>query len=166
MQLAHIHGRKEIENYLLLPGALARAAAAAIADRARRHNETADGAPDIPALLTTITDRHKKTVQAQYVGRRLEHLRKTGKDASTLAAEAIAEFEGKWHGLDERLTILAELRQEIQSRHQISLTDYKIINACKPADIPQDLRDLLACLEAFRCSALQREPGVADESSG
>ena len=159
VKLAHVYKRKEIENYLLLPGPLTRAVESAIADRARRMGQTGTPPPDIAKLLTTITERHKDEVQGQYAGRRVEYLRSTGKDASTLVQEAIATFEQKWRNLDERLAIapgkvvLAEFRQQIQEMCGVSLTDARIIAQCKPGEVPPDLRDFLSELEQFRLAA-------------
>jgi len=98
-------------------------------------------------------------VQGQYVGRRVEYFRKTGKDASTLVAEAFADFEKKWQELDTRLemvpgkSVLADVRKLIQDRYSVSMTDYRIISAYKPAEVPSDLRKCFTELDEFRCLA-------------
>lgn len=161
VSLAWVHSRKEIENYLLVPGALERAVNGAVIDRARRLNESPPAVGDIRAILAAITDQYKNTVQAQYVGRRVEYARKAGttKDDSTLVAEALVEFENRWIDLDERLLIvpgkdaLTDLRQQIQDRYQVTLTDYRIISAYKAADVPSDLHDLVVELDTFRRSS-------------
>ncbi len=154
--IAHVHGRKEIENYLLGPGALERALRAAVAERARRTGEAVPDIADLRPILETVTDAYKDSVQGQYVGRRVEYLRKTGKDASTLVAEALADFERRWRELDTRLemvpgkTVLADVRKLLQDRYSVSMTDYRIISAYRPAEIPSDLREFLTKLDEFR----------------
>ncbi len=155
--IAHVHARKEIENYLLAPGALERALVTAVAERCRRTGEATQPAVEgLRTILESVTDAYKGSVQGQYVGRRVEYFRRTGKDASTLVAEAIADFERKWQELDTRLemvpgkAVLADVRKLLQDRYSVSMTDYRIISAYKPAEVPSDLKEFLTKLDEFR----------------
>ena len=71
LQLAHIHGRKEMENYLLVPDVLERAIKKAIADRVKRSNENISLSESIEKILTRITKPLKNAAQAQYIKRPL-----------------------------------------------------------------------------------------------
>jgi len=160
VKIAHVHARKEIENYLLVPDPLERALKAAVEERSRRLGETAQGTDGvIRPLLTSISESQKNEVQSQYVGRRVDYLRKSGKDSSTLVSEALSEFEVKWQKLETRLEVvpgklmLAELRGGLQKRYCVSLTDYRIISAFKPSDVPSDLSEFLHRLDAFRLAS-------------
>ncbi len=57
--VAHVHERKEIENYLLIPSVLDRAVKRAVAERAARANEELQPVPDMQDLLRNITDSKK-----------------------------------------------------------------------------------------------------------
>ena len=93
---AHFHQRKEIENYLLAPHVLERAARKAIEERVRRGGDTVDAQLDIVGLLESITTERKPECSGQYIGKYTEYSRAGGKDPATLATEALTMFETQW----------------------------------------------------------------------
>ncbi len=99
VSLAHIHSRKEIENYLLLPAVLTRALAAAIEERRRRStdNERIESAPVgvISQILDQISVPLRTKSQSQYLARRTDFLRnqRSKLDSATIAAETMEIFE-------------------------------------------------------------------------
>ena len=154
--LAHIHERKEIENYLLVPEVLCRAMQSAVSERARRLGEQSAEPGSIVEILERLTGPLKGRVQSQYIARRTEYLRRTGRDAATIAEETLEWFEPIWGCLETRMEVvpgkdvLKLLRDELQSQYAISLTDHRIVGAFKPKEIPADLANLLRALDAFR----------------
>jgi hypothetical protein len=76
--LAHLHERKEIENYLLVPACLDRAIAAAIRERAKRDGSTAIVAEESASILELITEQMKGQVIGQHQAKRLEYLGRHG----------------------------------------------------------------------------------------
>lgn len=87
-----------MENYLLAPTALARAARKALDERAKRSApETALTArPDILAILESTTNRFKGSCSGQYVSRYCAFFKSSGKDQATLTTESLEAFEHRW----------------------------------------------------------------------
>ena len=152
----HIHKRKEIENYLLMPDALDRAIQGAANERARRLGITAPPVERAESILTRITDEIKGEIQAQYLAKRGEFLRSSGRDQATIAAETIKWFDEYWAALTTRLIVvpgkqvLQLFRAEIQERYGISITDLRIIDSIRVEEIPDDVKRILEQLEHFR----------------
>jgi len=157
LKLAHIHGRKEIENYLLIPDALDRAMRRAVADRAARSGGSATAEiPQAAALLREITDPWRDDVQSQLIGRRASYLRSSGIDIADVSRQTLAWFSPRWESLETRLTLvpgkdgLKAFREKVQTRLGISLTDARIIEAMHRDEVPADLQSLLQRIERFR----------------
>ncbi|EGR8989123.1 hypothetical protein BST55_05365 [Vibrio vulnificus] len=158
LNLAHIHLRKEMENYLLVPSVLERVLSKAIADKVRRTGGAIDSNFSINDILDTITSAMKTNIQAQYVSKNVEYERSKGshKDSSTLMGEYLSEFEEKWESYETRMSIvggkqvLKNFRTYVSDTWSVSITDFKIIDEFKIEEIPDDLKTLLSDLEKFR----------------
>ena len=148
--------RKEIENYLLEPKVLERAARKAVEERARRTGAVVTVDFDIVGMLEAITTTLKSECSGQYVGKYSAYVKAGGKDPATLATEALTIFEKKWSALESRLEIvpgkdvLRSVRDRLQESHEITLTDWRIIDCYKAEEVPHDLAALLRRLDAFR----------------
>ena len=158
LKLAHIHERKEIENYLLVPDALDRAIQRAATDRATR-NGGGDAQIEVPkaaALLREITDPLRDEVQSQLIGRRASYLRSSGKDVADLTRQTLAWFSPRWEDLATRLAlvpgkeVLKAFRDKVQKLVNVSLTDVRVIDAMHRDEIPADLQALVHRIERFR----------------
>lgn len=156
IQFAHIHQRKEIENYLLVPTVLERVVIRLITEKAMQ-----DGMKEVPQvnvmdLLSSLTNEIKTDCQGQYVSRYCEYHRSSGRDQATLTSEALSRFESKWTTLDTRMIlvpgkkVLKAFRQRCQSEWGITLTDIRIIDGFQRDEIPLDLIELLTALDAYR----------------
>jgi len=156
LSFAHIHQRKEIENYLLVPAALDRAISQANSGRASGDGRSSQLALDAADLLHEITDPLKDSIQSQVLARRWEHLRTGGRDLADVNRETMTEFGAVWGDLSRRLEIipgkevLSRFRARIQETYGVSLSDSRIIDAMRKEDISNDLIDLLQKLETFR----------------
>ena len=163
LTLAHVHARKEIENYLLVPHALRRALDRTLSERAARQDASTMPTVDVEALLVSITDPMRDEVMSQLVTKRSEKLKPTGRDPADVMRETIAEFNLRWDDLPTRLTIvsgkevLRAFRAYLQQQLGVSLTDARIVDAIHRDEVPEDLRDLLHAVDAFRTIA----PGAA-----
>ena len=152
--LAYFHRRKEMENYLLCPSVLGRAAARLV--RKRGAKQDTDMESKVGATLETITEPLRAECSGQYVAAFCRFHARSGRDQGTLASEATAVFDQKWACLETRLEIvpgkqvLKELRQMMQDEFQITMTDFQILDSFKEDDVPNDLADLIRKLDAFR----------------
>ncbi|OCQ96738.1 hypothetical protein AMR42_02985 [Limnothrix sp. PR1529] len=159
LQLAVIHKRKEIENYLLVPSVLEIALDKAIRNREQRSLESINRHETIADILDRITSQEKNTIQGQYITKRIDFLRKTGKDQSTITTETINWFDRKWQDMHKRMEIISgkkvlkALRDELQEKYSVTLTDFQIIHEFSRSDIPNDLVSLIEKLECFRISS-------------
>ncbi len=155
LKFAHIHSRKEIENYLLIPAALKRAIDRSISSRkSSTEKETAGIAID--EVLRELTEPMQSEVQAQILAKRGDYLRSTGRDLASVNAETIRAFNERWGNLNSRLELvsgkelLAKLRTRLHEKHGISLTDTVIIDSIRREEFPDDLVGLLNKLENYR----------------
>lgn len=156
LELAHIHARKEMENYLLVPSVLERAFGKALSERNRRSGDGIHTREPVSVILDRITSQMKGDTLSQYQARRSEFLHRTRKDTATINAETFAWFEGKWGDLETRMEIvrgkdvLCELREYLQTTYQVNLTDVRIIDEFRLHELPHDLVELLKKLDQFR----------------
>lgn len=162
LRFSHIHDRKEIENYLLIPDALDRALSSAIGDKSKREEKPVPLFESVAPLLMEITERYRMVVLAQRTSREVEYRKSDGgrRDPTALQTDAIRKFEQAWKSLEGRLTIvpgkdvLGELRNKLSERYGVSLTDTKIIRAMRRSELPSDFLELFEKLEAFRLAAV------------
>jgi len=151
LQLALVFGRKEIENYLLVPSALDRAIVKFSSTRTQSTSRPASAAQ----MLREITEPLKDEVFSQLMARRHDYFRQAGQDTSRLYRDMTA-FEGRWANLDTRIAlvpgkdVLRLLRQRVQELVGVTLTEARIIDAMSKEDIPSDMQQLLQALEKFR----------------
>jgi hypothetical protein len=156
LQLAHIHARKEIENYLLVPEVLKRAVTKALSEKARRTGEILSEPEPIAQTLDRITKPQKNELQGQYIEKRAKYLERAKRDRATITTETIGWFESKWENINTRMEIvpgkevLRQLREEFQSEYGITITDFRIIDEFKRAEIPDDIFSLIENLEKYR----------------
>jgi energy-coupling factor transporter ATP-binding protein EcfA2 len=159
LNLAHIHARKEIENYLLVPVVLDRAFQKALVERRNRSGGGPRVVESIPEILDRLTLPLRHKVQGQYVSKRTSYVSsRSSQDDSVIAAETMEWFEEKWGALETRMEIvpgkevLRDLREYLQASYSANLTDAKIIDEFRRNEIPSDMLALLQLLEDYRFS--------------
>ena len=157
LKFSHVHRRKEIENYLLMPTVLDRVIARGIADRRAKGLNAQDPEQSAEDLLLEVTNELKDDAEQQYVSRYSDYHHKHSKrDLSTLLKEATNLFRTRWKEPGQRWELvsgkeaLRRLRERIQTALGLSLTDAKVIDAMRQEDFSGDLLELLEGLEKFR----------------
>ena len=152
----YIHERKEIENYMLVPGPLNRAIQKTIRERNRKMGIGNSGDFDAAQELVSISDEYKSDIMSQLIGKRSDFIRTTEKDTSTVTREVLDSVEDRWANLETRLAlvpgkkVLRRLREKLNTHFSINLTDIRIIDEFRADEIPADLVRLLRNLDAFR----------------
>lgn len=159
IDLVHIHERKEIENYLFVPGALSRAIDLAITDRSRRRgtSKTATVQP-VEDILSEVTRSIKSVVEAQYIAGAVNYNRaiRSTKDISTIGADTIDWFEETWGALGSRLSIvpgksvLSLLNAHLQREYKVAVTPRMILAEMRRVELPTDVLELLRRLDRMR----------------
>ena len=166
--LAHIHNRKELENYVLVPNAVLAAIRARLEEQQSRTGRSLQFTEDIHELLSKITESMRPRVSAQYLVRRssYEKAKNPGVDMATINESLIRQFESEWQALERRLCIapgkeiLATLNSELQARYGISVSALTIANCMEADDIPDDMKQLIQSLETFRLSHISESSDV------
>ena len=164
--IAHIHNRKEIENFLLEPLALTRAINRKIAEKRRRGETVLDFSEDISTIIGNLTEGLKNAILGQYLARRelYEKQQYPSYDHATINALLLAEFDEIWSTFESRMRIvpgkqvLALLNKYLQEKYMVSLSVQVIISAFEKDEIPFDMKGLIEELDKFR----MRKIGVED----
>jgi energy-coupling factor transporter ATP-binding protein EcfA2 len=162
-QLVRVHGRKELENFVLVPPALERALKIKIEDRRKRGAETIDYEDDLASILDAVCERAKNGIYSQCIARYQEDCRTFGRgiDPATAAQEALRALDTAWLTQEGRLRVVpgkeafAALNSVLQEKYKVSLTSSAVISAMKPAEVPDEMSSLLTAIQKFGETAIQ-----------
>jgi len=156
LELAHIHDRKEIENYLLIPAALERAIKKGILEREKRSGQKYSSTVAVNSILDDVTSPIRGEIQAQYIAKRSKYFEHSKTDCATINAQTIKEFDDKWNQIETRMEIvpgkevLKRIREICQTEFTVNLTENRIIDEINKNEIPSNLIELIEKLEAYR----------------
>lgn len=156
LEMYHIHDRKEIENYLLSIPALERLLENQLDAREKRTGIKLEQNISIKQILEEITEAERSEIQSQYIAKRQDYLRGSGKDSATITKETISWFDNIWSDLDKRMTIvhgkrtIRKLREIIQKKYSVNLTNYQIIDSFSKDEVPISLVNLINKIEKFQ----------------
>jgi energy-coupling factor transporter ATP-binding protein EcfA2 len=156
-ELAAVHESKELENFVLVPVAIDRAAAARLADRARRGGDKRDYEPIGSAVLEAFATSKRTYVTSQYLAARRNYERSIGAriHEATLSQQVLDDVDRRWADPLARLQMipgkdaLSYLNTALQERYGISITANAIVDAMKAAEVPKELSALLMRLDQF-----------------
>lgn len=155
---SHIHKRKEIENFLLIPSAIEKAIQKRLKERNLRTGESEKYTEKIENILTSISDQFKNKIQAQLQSHRIKYEKSLNPkhDESTIIETILNEFEIMWSSLEERLNIihgkdfLSSINSYLQNKYKISITNSHIISCISKELVPKEIKDLILKIEKFR----------------
>jgi predicted ATPase len=162
-ELARIHTRKEVENFLLVPDTLDRAVQQRIYDRERRTGSKCPAPRPAAEILKDFAEAQRTHVMSRHLAlwKRFEKSIGSKKHEDVQTEEAIAWFEREWKKPERMLCLipgkdaLSALNREIQDGCSISLTPTAIIHAMSTSEIPLELKELIGRLAQF--ARLNRE---------
>jgi energy-coupling factor transporter ATP-binding protein EcfA2 len=155
--LVHIHGRKELENYLLNADVLRRTVDVRLSERARRSGEKLRDSPDIASLIEQAMNEVKHEVFAQLQARESDYKRRKSPnlDQATITAEVSKRFEQLWATDHGRLAlvpgkdVLAKVNSALQASVGVSVSDGQIAAQFQPREVPPDIQALVSELAGF-----------------
>jgi hypothetical protein len=121
-----IHKRKEIENFLLVPAAIDRAASLKISERSQRTGAVTNSLPECSTILRAFCDSQKSYVMSQVLAARrpFERALYPSRNSTKIDETTIADFEASWTELQGKLTMvsgksaLSTLNKYLQDKHQ------------------------------------------------
>ena len=162
-QTAHIHSRKELENFLLVSEPLKRAIERRVAERNRRTGQKISFTEDIGELLTEQTESMRHRIEARYLARRrqYEKSQRSGRDDSTIEEQLLAEFDQAWKDRNRRCLIvpgketLSAINSYLQDKYGVTLSMSHIVDCFQKDEVPQEMTDLLNEIERFRQMAAE-----------
>lgn len=157
-RLAHIHNRKEIENFLLSVRPISKAIKRKIADRKKRTGNGVSFDENVYDILVNITDPLRHNVEAQFISKQVpfHKIVKPSIDESSITENLMKEFEEKWSELEKRIRLVpgkkvfATLNSYLQEKYKITITLSQLIDCFEVEDVPKDLSELIEHLDDFR----------------
>ena len=161
IELAIFLGRKEIENYLLVPSAICSAVNAEIRRRHKSGQTTSCTDEEIIGELTSITSPLSNDIQSQYSAWRSDYLTNSGdkRATATLIKESADWFDHEWATIEGRLRIcpgkvvLTKLREWVQGKYGVTITNNSVIAKMTTRDLAPDLMEMLASIDNFRATS-------------
>lgn len=159
-----IHHSKELENFLLVPQAIDRAASARLTDRARRGGEKQDYRPVAEAILAEFASSKRTYITSQYLAARRDFERSLGTRIhdTTLNQQVLDEVDQRWLSPLSRLQMIpgkdaiSHVNKQLQERYHISITSNAIVDSMRVVELPEELSGVLRQLDAFASSATKR----------
>ena len=152
--LIRIHRCKEVENFLLIPEAIDRAAARKVGERNRRSGSNVKYTNCARELLEDFAANRKGYVTAQYLAyrRRFERTHSPGVAEETVNEAALVELEECWKTPIQIIPgkeSLATVNEQLQEKFGVSVTSTAIIDAMSIEEIPKELKTLLHDIAQF-----------------
>lgn len=159
--LVIVHRCKEIENFLLVPRAIDRAAARKLADRNKRINNDKTYEPCIGKILEQYACDEKTYVTSRYLAmrRRFERSHSPNIDETTSNESALNELEQNWSNTSIKLSIipgksaLNAINKYLQNQYSVNVTNTAIIDAMLIEEIPPEMKELIDSLSNFLTSS-------------
>jgi AAA15 family ATPase/GTPase len=155
---AHIHNRKEIENFLLIPHIIERAIKEKFNDSNLRTGRNKSFNDNINEILEKLTLELKYKTQAQLQSHRIKFEKSLNPkiDESTIIENVLKEFETKWNDLSERLAIisgkeyLSLLNIYLQENYKLTLTSANILSSFRVNDVFDEMRFIVSEIDRFK----------------
>ncbi len=155
---SRIHDRKELENFLLVPGPLQVAVNRRLAERNTRAGTTVSFEGDMGELLEKLTEPLRHRVAAKYLARRrpFERAKAPGVDESTIDEALMREFELAWKDSALRFLlvpgkeVISKLNEYLQGLHGITITTSLIVDSFASEQIDAEMRSLIDEIDEFR----------------
>lgn len=155
---AHIHNRKELENFLLLQDPIEKAIRIRLKEKNERTNKNDVIDKSLTEILDIVSSEFKFKTQAQLQSHRIKYEKSKNPkiDESTIIEKVLGEFETDWNNINRRLLILpgkeflSSLNQYLQENYKITITYSNILSSTKKEEVPKEIAKLISDIEKFR----------------
>lgn len=161
--LARIHGRKELENFVLVPNAIRAAVDRRIDERNIRTGTDLSFQEDVEQLLVSLTEPLRHKIEAKYLARRrpFEKTKAPALDDSTIDERLMIEFDSQWKHPDIRLLLVpgkevfGDLNTHLQQTYGITISASLVVECLKKTDIAAEMESLIEDIDKFRKLAVE-----------
>lgn len=152
-----IHGRKEVENFLLVPAALDRAAVLKAREKAKRSGGVGGHEPRFAEFLDEFCASKKSFVASRILAdrRRFERTNSPGVHEVDVNEAALDSFEEVWRDPAGRLNVIpgkeafGAVNKYAQDVYGINLTATAVIDAMRVDEVPTEMKRLVQLLLEF-----------------
>lgn len=149
--------RKEIENFVLVPSAMDRAAARSVSEQVRRTGKEMEYSSEAEIILNRFAMDQKSLVEAQFLSNHRKFARAVMPevDEAQIYAESLKKFEELWSEEIERYKLIpgkeavSAFNIHLQEKYGVSITPVAIIAAMRVDEIPLEMRELVDKLDSF-----------------
>jgi len=146
-EFVHIHSRKEIENFLIVPQVIQRAIEKRLEEKNKRTGSKLKFESDITEIITLISEDFKSYVFAQLQAKQVDFEKRLDpkKDISTINKFIFESFSEAWDDFELRMNMipgkefLTKLNQYLQTEFKINLSKANIISNMQKEDIPHEM---------------------------
>ena len=149
-----IHDRKEIENFLLVPNTLDRAAERKVHEQTKRSGKEQAYSARAAEFLHRFSQARKQHVAAQYLkcARQFARIHSPGTDESTVTEKALEEFETSWQRplyMVSGKEAMSRFNELLQDQFGVSVTTTAVVDAMRMEEIPTEVVELVEQLDTF-----------------
>lgn len=149
--------RKEIENFVLVPSAMDRAAVRSVSEQVRRTGKEMEYSSEAGVILNRFAMDQKSLVEAQFLSNHRKFARAVMPevDEAQIYAESLKKFEELWSEEAERYKLIpgkdavSAVNVHLQEKYGVSVTPVAIITAMHVDEIPLEVRELVDELDSF-----------------
>jgi energy-coupling factor transporter ATP-binding protein EcfA2 len=155
--LVRIHSCKEIENFLLIPQVIDRAANLRVEERVKRGGKRQIYISSAQEILNKFAEEKKTYVTSQFLAfrRRFQRSECPSMEEASANEETLDEFEKRWTAEKRNFMMipgkdaLSRFNEQVQKKYGITVTATAIINSIKATEIPPEMVSLIESLDEF-----------------
>lgn len=156
-QFVSIHKRKEIENFLLVPSAIARAASKRMLRGQSATNGTTIYGSAVAEVLENYATEKKSYIAAQLTESYKAYIRgqENGRHSTEITAKALREFDQSWSHSEMRLAMLpgkdalSVVNKYLQDSFGVNVSPSAIVEAMHVDEVPNEMQSLISALNDF-----------------
>lgn len=149
--------RKEIENFLLVPTAIDRAAESKAIDRAQRAGISVSYEKSAQQILDEFAVANRAYVAGQRLSsqRLFERTNSPQTHEASVTESSYKEFEKTWETEPSRMNVLpgkdalSAINTKLQETYSVTVTASSIIGAMEEQEVPEEMMELLSMLREF-----------------